>query len=638
MDYFRRLAELLKIEWKEDKESFDRLTHNSSVQERRANGYSWYPVAIRDQELGKGDYLTVQFERTTHTDIVHFFRFGVAATLFSQHAPRENRLEGIVTHVSGNTLKINFRVDELPEWTDDGKLGIDLAFDDNSYEEMRKALQLADALQDKREEGELIRILTGRQAPEWKGEAPAMAIPGLNPSQQAAVQNILRATHLAIVHGPPGTGKTTTLVKAIQAIYQEDEQPVLVVAASNAAVDLLSEKLSLAGMEVLRIGNPARVSDTLQRLTLDEKLSNHPRNKDIKRMKKQADEYRSMAHKYKRSFGKAEWEQRKALFKEARSIMQEVDNTLQYMTRDIIDRAQVITATLVGAAHYTIQHLRYKTVVMDEATQALEPAAWIPILKGKKLVLAGDHHQLSPTVKSQEAASAGLSTSLFEKLVNRYPDSVSMLTEQYRMNEAIMEFSNSEFYDGRLVAAPAVRVHVIFGSDSPFLFIDTAGCGFEEKQVGTSTCNPEEAAFLIKQLGAYGEEILRQTSASDTNSRIENLSLGIIAPYKEQVEALKSAMENAELPFHPQQISINTVDSFQGQERDIIYISLTRSNIDNRIGFLSEIRRMNVAMTRARKKLVVIGDSSTLAQHGFYARLIELAEKKGAYRSAWEWI
>lgn len=638
MDYFRRLAELLKIEWKEDKESFDRLTHNSSVQERRANGYSWYPVAIRDQEFGKGDYLTVQFERTTHTDIVHFFRFGVAATLFSQHAPRENRLEGIVTHVSGNTLKINFRVDELPEWTDDGKLGIDLAFDDNSYEEMRKALQLADALQDKREEGELIRILTGRQAPEWKGEAPAMAIPGLNPSQQAAVQNILRATHLAIVHGPPGTGKTTTLVKAIQAIYQEDEQPVLVVAASNAAVDLLSEKLSLAGMEVLRIGNPARVSDTLQRLTLDEKLSNHPRNKDIKRMKKQADEYRSMAHKYKRSFGKAEWEQRKALFKEARSIMQEVDNTLQYMTRDIIDRAQVITATLVGAAHYTIQHLRYKTVVMDEATQALEPAAWIPILKGKKLVLAGDHHQLSPTVKSQEAASAGLSTSLFEKLINRYPDSVSMLTEQYRMNEAIMEFSNSEFYDGRLVAAPAVRVHVIFGSDSPFLFIDTAGCGFEEKQVGTSTCNPEEAAFLIKQLGAYGEEILRQTSASDTNSRIENLSLGIIAPYKEQVEALKSAMENAELPFHPQQISINTVDSFQGQERDIIYISLTRSNIDNRIGFLSEIRRMNVAMTRARKKLVVIGDSSTLAQHGFYARLIELAEKKGAYRSAWEWI
>lgn len=633
MDYFRQLALLLKQEREEDKKAFDLLAQNSSVQQRRTNGYSWYPVAIRDQELGKGDYLTVQFERTTHTELSHFFRFGVAATLFSQHAPKENRLDGVITHVSGNMLKINFRTDELPDWAEDGKLGIDLAFDDNSYEEMRKALQLADALKEKREEGHLIRVLTGSQQPEWKRDIPTIHQPALNHSQQQAVQQILRADQLAIVHGPPGTGKTTTLVQAIRGIYDQENSPVLVVAASNAAVDLLSEKLLQSGMEVLRIGNPARISETLQSLTLDEKLSGHPRMKEIRRMKKQADEYRSMAHKYKRSFGKAEWEQRKALFKEARSIMQEVDNTLQYMTRDLIDRAQVITATLVGAAHYTIQHLRFHTVVMDEATQAMEPAAWIPILKGKKIVLAGDHHQLSPTVKSIEAAAGGLSISLFEKLVKLYPESVSLLKEQYRMNKAIMFFSNKEFYENQLIAAANVAEHTIFDNDPPFVFIDTAGCGFEEKQVGTSTSNPEEAAFLVKQLQHYLEEISQHGSVD-----IETLSVGIIAPYKEQVEEIKIAFSNATPPLNSTQVSINTVDSFQGQERDIVYISLTRSNTDSRIGFLAEIRRMNVAMTRARKKLVILGDSSTLAQHQFYGRLIELAEQTGAYHSAWEWM
>ncbi|WP_290711454.1 AAA domain-containing protein, partial [Flavihumibacter sp. CACIAM 22H1] len=370
----------------------------------------------------------------------------------------------------------------------------------------------------------------------------------------------------------------------------------------------------------------------LQSLTLDEKLAAHPRMKDIRKMKKQADEYRSLAHKYKRSFGKAEWEQRKALFREARQIMQEVDNTLQYMISDTIDRTQVITATLVGAAHSSIEKLRYHTVVLDEATQALEPAAWIPLLKGKKLVLAGDHHQLAPTVKSTEAAAKGLAVSLFEKLVATWPETVTMLREQYRMHAAIMEFSNQEFYENKLVAAATVADRLIFPGDSPFLFIDTAGCGFEEKQEGTSTSNPEEAAFLVRQFSQYWSEV--ETSFPGPKP----LSIGIIAPYKMQLDAIQQAFTNAG-GFPPNaQVSINTVDSFQGQERDIIYISMTRSNADNRIGFLAEIRRMNVAMTRARMKLVIIGDSSTLAQHTFYARLIELAEKKDAYKSAWEYL
>lgn len=632
MDYFRQLALVLKQEWQEDKKNFDEQVQRSTVQERRTNGYSWYPVAIRDTELGKGDYLTVQFERTTHTDLSHQFRFGGSASLFSQHQPDTNRLEGIITNVSGNTLKINFRTEELPDWADDGKLGIDLAFDDNSYEEMRKALQLADALKEKREEGRLIRVLTGGEPPARKQSSPALPFTGLNESQQAAIRNILEAEDLAIVHGPPGTGKTTTLIQAIKALCSLETGPLLVVAPSNAAVDLLSEKAADAGLSVLRIGNPVRVSEKLQSLTLDEKLAAHPRTKEIKRMKKQADEYRNLAHKYKRSFGKAEWEQRKALFKEARSIMREVENTLDYMTRDILEKAQVITCTLVGAAHYTIANLRYQTVVMDEATQALEPAAWIPVLKAKKLVLAGDHQQLAPTVKSQEAAADGLSTSLFEKLVARWPEAVSMLTTQYRMNAAIMDYSNRKFYDGKLVASPKVADHLIFPGDKPLLFIDTAGCGYEEKQVGTSTSNPEEAAFLVNYLRHYQDEC--KLAAAST----ENLSIGIIAPYKEQLEAIRQAIQQeGSFPFKGQ-LSVNTVDSFQGQERDIILISMTRSNPDSRIGFLSEIRRMNVAMTRARKKLVIIGDSSTLAQHAFYAGLIEMAEKQNAYQSAWEYL
>jgi predicted DNA helicase len=320
------------------------------------------------------------------------------------------------------------------------------------------------------------------------------------------------------------------------------------------------------------------------------------------------------------------------LFKEARAIMKEVDNTMEYMTRDIIEKSQVITATLVGAAHYTIADLRYAVVIMDEATQALEPAAWIPILKTRKLVLAGDHQQLAPTVKSQGAAAAGLSTSLFEKLVQRWPEAVTMLTTQYRMNAGIMEFSNRKFYEGKLLADAFVADHTIFPGDAPFLFIDTAGCGFEEKQVGTSTSNPEEAAFLVNYFIRYWKDV------TDAGIPAKDLSIGIIAPYKEQLEAIRQAVENAgSVPFI-QQLSINTVDSFQGQERDIILISMTRSNPDNRIGFLSEIRRMNVAMTRAKKKLIIIGDSSTLAQHAFYSELIELAEQCKAYQSAWEYM
>jgi ATP-dependent RNA/DNA helicase IGHMBP2 len=647
MDYFKKLLDLLKIERNEDREQYKRLTESSSVADRRANGLTWFPVAIRGSEIGRGDYLTIELERTTHQDIFHQFRSGMPAVFFTNHDPQKDRIEGTISHQNGNKLKITIKDDELPEWSRDGKLGVDLLFDDNSYDEMNDALKMASELGEK---SPLIQVLTGEKSPTFMDfnagwvkppvELPA-SVGKLNKSQSKTVDKILSANELAIVHGPPGTGKTTTLIQAIKALIKQENQKILVVAPSNTAVDLLSEKLSEEGLNVLRVGNPARVSERLQRLTLEAKMAEHDYLKETKRLKKQAMEFKNMAHKYKKSFGKSERDQRKALFDEAHKIMKEVGNTEQYIIDDIVSKTQVVTATLVGANHYTIRNLEYNTVVIDEAGQALEPACWIPILKAKKVILAGDHCQLSPTIKSNEAAKTGLSETLLEKCIKLHPEAVTLLEEQYRMNENIMGYSSQVFYEDKLKAHHSVAKSLLFENDSPLLFIDTAGCGFEEKLEGTSSTNPDEAAFTFKHINLFINELMNKTNVV----KVQNLddvkfpSIAVISPYKQQINLLKTQFEHSpDLQKYKENISVNTIDSFQGQERDIVYISLTRSNDKGEIGFLSDIRRMNVAMTRARKKLVVIGDSATLGQHSFYAKFIEYAEKKGGYVSAWEFM
>lgn len=630
MDYFKRLANLLQIEKEADRKQYESLTSHLPVTERRENGMSWYPIAIRDTEIGRGDYLTVEVERTTHHDIIHQFRFGMTAALFSNHNPKEDWVEGTITHISGNRLKLALRTDELPDWTRSGKLGIDAVFDENSYQEMESALKVAPVVAEKKEEGHLVQTLTGAKKPTFHTEISYPAPLGLNSRQQVAVQKIVSANELAIVHGPPGTGKTTTLVQAIKALLKKDRQRLLVVAPSNAAVDLLSEKLSDEGLNVVRVGNPARVNERQLSLTMDSKVAAHNSAKEIKRLKRQAAEYRDMAQKYKRQFGAAEREQRKALFTEARNISKEVEKAEQYIVEDILSKADVVTATLVGAAHYTVRHLRYHTVVIDEAGQALEPACWIPILKAKKVVMAGDHQQLPPTVKS-DAAARELGLTLMEKAVALHPEAVVMLEEQYRMNNLIAGFSSQEFYNGKLKASPAVAQWKLFEGDAPLLFLDTAGCGFEEVYEGTSISNPEEARFLLKQLSRYADE-LKAHYTVDTFP-----SIAVISPYRHQVAVLKEVVQQeASLQEIIPSLSVNTIDSFQGQERDAVFISLTRSNADATIGFLSDIRRMNVAMTRARKKLVVVGDSATLSQFPFYADFIQYAQEQNAYQSAWE--
>jgi ATP-dependent RNA/DNA helicase IGHMBP2 len=632
MPYFKKLLDLLKIEREEDRRSYLKLTEASSVADRRANGLTWYPIAIRGTEPSRGDYLSVEVERTTHQDLSHQFRFGAPAVLFSNHDPKKDRLEGTVSYQGGNRLKITLFTDELPDWAHDGKLGVELLFDNNSYDEMQQALKQASLLKEK-PEGRLINILTGEQAPSFADQKVFPSLNGLNASQQSAVQMILAAQDVAIVHGPPGTGKTTTLVQAIKALIAQNKEQILVVAPSNTAVDLLSEKLSNEGLNVLRIGNPARVSENLVSLTLDSKMALHSYVKDVKKLKKQASEYKNMAHKYKRSFGKAERDQRKALFDEAHKIMREVDKTEQFIIDDLVAKAQVITATLVGSNHYTVRNLKFSTVVIDEAGQALEPACWIPVLKAQKVVMAGDHLQLAPTIRSAEAARGGLSTTLMEKCVTLYPQAVTLLDEQYRMNETIMGFSSKEFYGEKLKAHPTVAQRLLFEGDLPFSFVDTAGCGFDEKLEGTSSTNPEEAAFLIKHLAVLAEQL----NAGDTLDAFPTVA--VISPYKEQIRILKELLLNCnELLPYGDKIAVNTIDSFQGQERDVVYISMVRSNTAGDIGFLADIRRMNVAITRARKKLVIIGDSSTLGNFPFYADLIAYAEKACGYVSAWEYI
>ncbi len=631
MEYFDRLRKALALEKAADRQSWLQLTRESTAAERRANGSTWYPIAIRSVEPGRGDYLSIEVERTTHLELPHLFRAGMKAALFSQHDATEDRMEGSITWLSGNQLRLSLTVDELPDWTRRGKLGLDLLFDENSYEEMEKALEEAAKRIDQKESGRLLRILTGQEAPRPLPETKAPDIPALNAAQCRAVAAIRDMQDIIVLHGPPGTGKTTTLVQAIKISATEGQ--VLAVAPSNAAVDLLSEKLAAAGLKVVRIGNPARVAEKQLALTLDRQMAAHPQMKQVRQYRKQAAEYRNLAQRYKRNFGKAERDQRKALFDEAAKLMKEVQQTENHIATDLLDKAQVITATLVGAAHYTLGKRRFHRVFMDEAGQALEPAAWIAVLRGDQLVLAGDHHQLAPTVKSEAAAAAGLSQTLLEKMAAAYPERVFLLDTQYRMHETIMAFPSRLLYENKLQAAPQVAKTLLFPGDQPFLFIDTAGCGFEEKKEGTGTSNPEEADLLIRHLEIVLEKIHEHHAP-------ENFpSIGIVSPYRLQVDYLQEKLaERTAWRDWGEKLQANTIDSFQGQERDLMYISLTRSNARSEIGFLSDIRRLNVAMTRARKKLVVLGDSATLGQLPFFSDLLHYAQETGGYDSAWSYL
>ncbi|MBX2897080.1 MAG: AAA family ATPase [Cyclobacteriaceae bacterium] len=624
--------ELIKLERAADLDQYRQKVLLRSLTQRVIEGVTWYPVKVVRDYVGTGERTIIEVERLHPSDKPHSFQSGKSVNIFCNAfgKPEKQHLQGVINYVHNNTLVITINPDELPEWMDDGKLGVDVMFDEMSYKEMEYALKSVSQAQGNRI-AELRELFLGA-TPVLSQAVEVLPAPQLNQSQQAALQQVLAAQDLAFIHGPPGTGKTTTLVQAILQT-QRIEGQVLVSTPSNAAIDLLVEKLSEQGLNVVRIGHPARVTDQTLTKTLDARIATHAHYAELRALRKRIEKIRSEASKFKRTFGHHEREHRRLLKEEVKLLKSDADMLEFYIVNDVLQHAQAICCTLVGASHPVLRGRKFKTVFIDEAAQSLEAACWIPMLRAQRVILAGDHCQLPPTIKSNEAAKAGLAITLFERGIEKHPQAASLLQIQYRMHEAIMKFSSQWFYDGKLIAHPSVKAGLLKPHQQPVEFIDTAGCGFTEKQdpETLSRYNEEEAALVISET----EKLVADYGVDEWNE--QQITLGIITPYRAQVDYLnKLAAASSILEPLGTLITIHTVDAFQGQERDAIVISFVRSNDKAEVGFLADIRRTNVAMTRARKKLLLIGDSATLAAHPFYEALLNYVQQNGFYKSAFE--
>lgn len=628
----QKTLELIKLERAADLEQYRQKVLMTPLHRKTKEGVCWYPVKLRKDYIGTGERLIIEIERTTELDQRHVFQSGKMVSVFSNASqkPEKEHVGGVINYVRENQMIITLNSDDLPDWMYEGLLGVDVMFDEMSYREMEAALNRVMKAEDNRL-AELREIILGNAKTSFHDPIALETVEKINESQVDALARALSCNDVGVIHGPPGTGKTTTLVHAIAETVRSEGQ-VLVCTPSNASIDLLVDKLSEKNLKVVRIGHPARVTEQTLSKTLDAQIAEHANYKELRMMRKKMEQLRSMAAKYKRNFGYKEKEERRLLRQEANMMKADADVLEFYIINDILQKSDVITCTLVGASHPTLRGKRYQTVFIDEAAQALEPACWIPIIRSERVIFAGDHFQLPPTIKSQEAAKQGLSTTLFEKCIEKHPKTARMLSVQYRMHQDIMTFSSEFFYKGRLVAHDSVKLLTLQGQP-PITFIDTAGCGFTEEQdtETLSRYNQEEARLLIRSTENLVEEI-------GINQWKENaFTLGIITPYSAQVETISRLAERSSILSEIESlVSINTVDAFQGQERDVIAISFVRSNEKSEIGFLSDIRRTNVAITRAKKKLIMVGDSGTLASHSFYNDLIQFIQQKNFYTSAFE--
>lgn len=628
---------LLKLEWQEDLAQYKKKFLNTSIADKKKEGITWHPIQLKKSKIGMGERLLVEVERFDTKD-PSAFNSGKSVSFFTTqdtYQSNEHRVNGVINFVKKNTMTVTLQVDELPDWMDGNRLGVDLLFDEASYREMEFALKKVISGENKRTQ-EFTEILLGEKAPTFLNKE-SISNGSLNESQNAACNKIANAQDVAIVHGPPGTGKTTTLIASIEQSVKNG-QSILVCAPSNAAVDLLVEKLVDLGIETLRLGHPARVEEKILNQTLDAKTAFHPSYRDLKKLRKETDQYLKLAKQYKRNFGPEERAQRKLMFAEVTRIREAAKSLEEYIQFDIFQKTKVFASTLVGASSYSLKGMEFDVVYIDEAAQGLEAATWIPILKAKKVVLAGDHCQLPPTIKSFQASKDGLAETLFEKVIKRKPMAAQMLQIQYRMPKDIMGFSNEYFYHGELSAAANTESHSFPNDEGVLEWIDTAGAGYtdQKEEESLSTFNPEEAAFACR----YLNDLLLKIGIA--NFKQEGWTIGLIAPYSAQVRLLRSLIfDGFDFPnskAFSDLITIDTVDGFQGQEKDLMMISLTRSNDAGEIGFLADERRMNVALTRAKRKLVLIGDSSTLAQNPFFDKLLAYFEEKEAYKSVWEFM
>ena len=586
---------------------------------RVARGQCWFPVRLGRSYYNSLNRFVVEVARDEVADDVDSaFEYGRQVRFFYEALDGKiiyRNFPAMVSFCDGGHMAVVLpSTSALKEIDGVASLGVDLAFDETSFAAMREALDDVAAAKGSRL-AELRDVLCGFVAPGFR-ELQPMTFPWLNASQQRAVNKTLCCRDVMVVHGPPGTGKTTTLVEAVYETLRREPQ-VMVCAQSNAAVDWICGKLIDRGVPVLRVGNPARVDDKVLSATYERQFEAHPDYPELWGVRKAIREVAAGRRRMSRADASA-------LSNRLHNLRRRAVELEVKIQVEIFESARVVASTLVGSDNAVLKGRRFTTLYIDEAGQALEAACWIAIRKADRVIFAGDHCQLPPTVKSVEAERAGLSRSLMESVVDKCRSAVELLTVQYRMNEAIMRFSSDWFYGGRLQAAEEVKCRGILDFDSPVEWLDTSEMDFSEKYVSATggRVNPDEGEFMLDSLEAYIKRI------GEKRVEDENLDFAVISPYKAQVSWLRrNAKKRNVLRRLKGKIAINTIDGFQGQERDVVFISLVRSNDDGKIGFLSDLRRMNVAMTRARMKLVIIGSAATLTRHPFYEKLF-LSQKK----------
>ena len=602
--YITQLLQCLDLEEKEQVKRYS-LDQQHTLKTLKAEGLALHPLIITKKNFGYADYPEISF-RLAFPAEMNLFKDGAAIECF---ITGEEPVKGVLMNLDGRTGEFRLFAPDFPDWIEDDGVGIKLAPDQRTTTIMKSALKELPNNPD------LYKLFQQLHDPKVENRNKAVQyLPlsftnkTLNESQQQAVHAIVENEQITIVHGPPGTGKTTTLIEGIAQLVNADEK-ILVSAPSNTAVDNIAKGLIQQGLRVLRVGNTTKIDGAIFPHTPEGKLANSRQQKEIKELKIRAEQFRKMALKYKRSFGKAEREQRNLLFKEVKNIRTEIKKLQAYNEEKLYIEAQVILGTPVGLYDAKISQLTFHTLVIDEAGQCIEPLAWCIFPLAEKYVLAGDHWQLPPTVLSNEAAKLGLNRSILEMCINTV-DAVFLLNTQYRMRESIAGFSSDYFYKGLLHTAAHLG-----NTGAHITFIDTAGSGYNEAQ--------GSAGMSLQNEGEL--QIVQKLMETDT---IDPTHTAFISPYSGQVAAAKELL--------PKQMRISTIDSFQGQEKQIIILSLVRSNDDGEIGFLKDYRRMNVAITRAREQLFVIGDSATIGADPFYNSFLTYVEKYGVYRTVWE--
>ena len=603
--HIQTLLQFIDLEEKEQVQRFS-LDQQHTLKNLKAEGLALHPIIVTRKNFGYADYPEITFKLNFPPE-TNLFKDGAAIECFLEG---EEPIKGVLISLEGKNGEFRLFAPDFPDWIEDDGVGIKLSPDTRTTSIMKKVLN---ELENNKALFKLFEQLHDDKTispapPIIKNNSISFRNSELNESQQQAVSAITQNEQITIVHGPPGTGKTTTLIEGIIQLIKNGEK-ILVSAPSNTAVDNLAKGLLQQGVKLLRVGNASKADEMIFAHTPEGKLSNSKQQKEIKQLRQRAEEFRKMALKYKRSFGKAEREQRQLLFKEVKNIRTEIKKLQAYNEEKLFEEADVIAGTPIGIYDAGVDHLHFHTLVLDEAGQCIEPLAWCIFPLAEKIVLAGDHWQLPPTVLNHEAARLGFNRSILEVVVKAV-DPVFLLNTQYRMKEVIAGFSNNYFYNNQLLSPAHLQ-----NTGTHITFIDTAGSGYNEEHGadGSSLQNKGELAIVQKLL---------------ETEELDPLKTAFISPYAGQVAAAKEVLSK--------QLRISTIDSFQGQEKENIIISLVRSNDDGDIGFLKDYRRMNVAITRAKEQLFIIGDSATIGADVFYNAFLTYIERYGVYRTVWE--